>query len=159
MFSKGTGAIFDNDAAPRYRYALWHIWDMDKALVMFIGLNPSMINEKSENPTLRRVIQFAKDWGYGGVVMTNLYAYITPYPDELKKCKEPTGAESDKWLKRAAKACDEVVFAWGRWESNVRVQEIIDMFPKAKALVINKNGTPRHPLYVKSDTIPVYWSN
>ncbi len=54
--------------------------------------------------------------------------------------------------------CSDVVFAWGNFDvvkKTKRDTELADMFPNAKALIINKNGTPRHPLYVKSDVVPV----
>ncbi|GHX72979.1 hypothetical protein VCSRO16_3593 [Vibrio cholerae] len=59
----------------KYRYALWRTWDSDKPFAMFIGLNPSTADEKNDDPTLRRCINFAKSWGYGGVCMANLFAF------------------------------------------------------------------------------------
>ena len=56
---------------------------------MFIGLNPSTANEITNDPTIRRVQRFAFDWGYGGVYMMNLFAYITAYPKELEHAESP----------------------------------------------------------------------
>lgn len=156
---KEVGAKFDNDKDRRYRYALWRIWDREKEPVMFIGLNPSLADESYSNPTVRRVIQFAKDWGYGGVYMMNLYNYITASPDELKRCADPVGRDADKWLRKVAAICNDVVFAWGRYKHCDRRDTVVNMFPQAMALVINKDGSPRHPLYVKADVTPVNWCN
>ena len=57
------GADFSEDR--KYRNALWRIWDSKKSLVMFVGLNHSSANENTDDPTIRRVISFAKAWGYG----------------------------------------------------------------------------------------------
>ncbi len=58
-----------------YRYALWRIWDDAKPLVMFIGLNPSTADETEDDPTIRRCISFAQNWGYGGLYMANLFVF------------------------------------------------------------------------------------
>lgn len=148
--------LFDNNGAHfspcrKYRYALWRIWDKSKPLVMFIGLNPSTANEVDPDPTITRVRGFAKRWGYGGFYMMNLFAYISSEPEELKKCADPLG-DNDGWLERISPKCEQVVFAWGAFkEATERSEEVIRMFPDAKALIINMDGSPRHPLYVKGD--------
>ncbi len=66
---------------------------------------------------------------------------------------------SDEWnnnlLTITASKCKDVIFAWGNFnvvKDTGRVYELSDMFPRAMALHINKNGSPKHPLYCKSDT-------
>lgn len=143
------GATFSE--CRKYRYALWRIWDKSKSLVMFIGLNPSTANELNDDPTIRRVKKFAFDWGYGGVYMLNLFAYVTAYPKELKKCNDPLG-NNDKYLKEISGKCDKVIFAWGSFdEATERAREVMQMISNGYALAINMDGSPRHPLYVKSD--------
>jgi len=57
--------------------------------------------------------------------------------------------------------CEEIIFAWGAFpivKELKRDKALIKMFTNAKALIINKDGSPRHPLYVKGDVIPkLYW--
>jgi hypothetical protein len=49
-----------------------------------------------------------------------------------------------------------IVFAWGNFiEARERGKKMIEMFPAAHALYINKNGSPKHPLYCRKDTLPV----
>lgn len=142
----------------KYRYCLWRIWDKNKPLVMFIGLNPSTANETIDDPTIRRVKGFATKWEYGGVYMTNLFAFVTAYPEELKGVRDPLG-DNDKWLKQVAARCEKIIFAWGSFEeAQERAKQVIEMFPKSQALVINNDGSPRHPLYVKKDVIPRLYS-
>ena len=138
-----------------YRYALWRIWDMNKPKVMFIGFNPSTANEISDDPTIRRVKSIAHNLDFGGVYMANLFAWVTPYPDELLKCTDPIKG-NDLWLKKIASLCAEIIFAWGSFkEAQEQAMKVIMMFPEAKALVINKDGSPRHPLYVPGNISPV----
>lgn len=104
------GALFDG--SHKYRYVLWRVWNSNKPYIMFIGLNPSTANEKTDDPTIRRVKSFAKTWGYGGVYMLNLFTYVTAYPEELMKCDDPLGP-ADYYLFEYAKKCEKIIFAWG----------------------------------------------
>ncbi len=151
LFDKN-GADFSKDL--QYRYALWRIWDESKPLIMFIGLNPSTANQVDDDPTIRRVKRFAQDWGYGGVYMANLFAFVTPYPVELKLVRDPIG-DNDMYLDIISKKCDKIIFAWGNFkEATERAEKVASMF-NGDALMLNQNGTPRHPLYVKADVVPV----
>lgn len=136
----------------KYRYGLWRIWDEEKPLIMFIGLNPSTASENMDDPTIRRVKRFAKDWGYGGVYMCNLFAFVTAYPEELKTCDDPIN-ENDKWLARFGFMCKDVLFAWGSFkEAKQRAEVVSKMFPGAVCLGITKDGSPKHPLYIAANT-------
>lgn len=153
-------ALFSEDR--KYRYVLWRRIKDEAGLffrgeenvelphIMFIGLNPSTANENEDDPTIRRVVRFAKDWGYGGVYMMNLFAYVTAYPEELKKCSDPIG-ENNIWLEKIKARCSDILFAWGNFkEAAARAEEVMKMFPKAVCLGVNKNGTPKHPLYISA---------
>lgn len=64
----------------RYRYTLWREWIGGEGFVQFIGLNPSTATDTEDDPTIRRCINYAKSWGYGGMCMTNLFAYRATLP-------------------------------------------------------------------------------
>lgn len=152
--------LFDNNGADfsdcgKYRYKLWRIWDENKPLIMFIGLNPSTANATSDDPTIRRVKRFAKDWGFGGVYMMNCFPYISTDPNKLTDFGNTV--INDRKLKEVSFRCDRIIFSWGNFDivpELGRDEELDIMFPKAYALMINKNGSPRHPLYVKADVVP-----
>jgi Uncharacterized protein conserved in bacteria len=145
-----SGAHFS--MAGSYRYSLWRIWDSDKPKIMFIGLNPSTADKKRDDPTIRRVISFAKQWGYGGIFMLNLFTIITSDPRALRNCPD-RDRKADEFLQIYDYLVQRVVFAWGNFkESKERSQEVIRMFPNAYCLKKNKDGSPRHPLYVKDGT-------
>ena len=151
LFSS-SGAEFSD--CRRYRYTLWRIWDKSLPMVMFIGLNPSTANELADDPTIRRVKRFAYDWGFGGVYMMNLFAFVTPYPSALKNCEDALG-DNDGWLEMISEKCEKIIFAWGSFdEAKGRAKEVMERF-EGYALLINKDGSPRHPLYVKSSVVPV----
>lgn len=146
------GADFSADR--NYRYSLHRIWDEFKPLVMFIGLNPSTANETESDPTINSVTRIAKSNGYGGFFMMNCWAYIATEPSLLK-----INPMSEKWnndlLTITSWQCKDVVFAWGNFKivkDTGRDKELIEMFPRALCLQKNKNGSPKHPLYCKSES-------
>lgn len=142
--NKNSGAEFSEDG--KYRYALWRLWDESKPLVMFIGLNPSTANEVDNDPTIRCVIKFAKTWGYGGVFMMNIFAFISSNPDDLFNCGNPVG-DNNMHLQIVASQCKDIIFAWGKFkQAQDRRKEIELMFPSALCIG-QKDGHPFHPLW------------
>ena len=133
-----------------YRYSLSRIWDKKKKFVLFIGLNPSTADEKVDDPTIRRCVNYAKEWGYGGFKMVNLFAYRTTLPSNLKKVKYPVGSENDKYIMTLSKKADITVAVWGN-NGNLysRDKQVLSLIPSLMCLKINKSGQPAHPLYLK----------
>jgi hypothetical protein len=143
----------------KYRYMLTRQWDANKPMVMFVGLNPSTANEVDDDPTIRRVIGFAKSWNYGGVYMCNLFAYVSTNPDDLITSGENI-TKNNEALKFAEAFSDKVIFAWGCFKQHKnRMIEVISMFPNAYCLGLSKDGFPKHPLYLKKDLQPILYKN
>ncbi|MEP0894347.1 DUF1643 domain-containing protein [Leptolyngbya boryana FACHB-1624] len=80
---------------------------------MFVGLNPSTADETHDDPTIRRCTKFAKDWGYSGLCMTNLFAYRATDPKEMIASVDSIGLENDQYLLEYAARAGIVVAAWG----------------------------------------------
>ncbi len=151
------GAVFSDDR--KYRYALFRLWDLQAPNVMFIGLNPSTANEHDNDPTIRRVIDFAQRWGYGGLCMMNLFALVSSDPKRLLTCDDPVG-DNDRWLEQTFQKCQDVVFAWGAFpEAKQRAEKVMKMFPTATCLGINQDGSPKHPLYLPKNTSMINFKN
>lgn len=149
-----SGAIFS--ACRLYRYALWRTWDDALPMVLFIGLNPSTADVEHNDPTARRCIGFAQRWGYGGVYMTNLFAYKATQPAQLKAAAEPIGPKTDTWLMRLYHSTDVAIAAWGN-HGNFRGRDRIvrQMLPRLHYLRLTQQGQPAHPLYLKADLQPI----
>ncbi|MFT4928999.1 MAG: hypothetical protein ACI8WB_005125 [Phenylobacterium sp.] len=136
----------------QYRYALWRTWDDSKPYVMFVGLNPSTADEKFDDPTLTRCINYAKSWGFGGVCMANLFAFRATDPAVMKLADNPVGSQNNKWLKKLASEAGLVVAAWGNDGVYLgRSKKVRARLPNLHCLKINKSGEPAHPLYQKAD--------
>jgi hypothetical protein len=142
----------------KYRYALWRHWGAGKSYAMFIGLNPSIADEKIDDPTIRRCMAFAKDWGYDGLCMANLFAYRATLPEKMKRSKDPIGPDTNKWLNKLAKKADIVVAAWGvHGQFMQRGQEVQQMIQPLQYLRLTKRGYPGHPLYLPKTLVPQPW--
>jgi hypothetical protein len=142
----------------KYRYKLWRIWDESKPLIMFIGLNPSKADETHDDPTVSKCQRYARQWGYGGIIMANIFAYCTSVPAEMKKALEPIGCDNDDALMEMAPKADIVVAAWGNHGTHMgRSLNVKRLFHNLHYLKLNKTGEPAHPLYLKSNVSPIPW--
>lgn len=139
----------------KYRYALWRIWDNTKPRVMFIGLNPSTADAINDDPTITRCIHFAKSWGYGGVYMTNLFAYRSTNKSVLSSVENPIGYDNDKYISKYVELSAKVIAAWGNDGVFLERSKIVsNLVQPLFCLDVNKTGEPKHPLYIHSQTIP-----
>jgi len=149
----------------KWRYVLTREWDTTKSACAFIGLNPSTADETTDDNTVRRCINFAKLWGYGKLVMLNIFAYRSTDPNGLYSVDDPVGKENDFWIEKMAKECDVVVGAWGNHGAfRGRCKEVLDLLWRKSGLTLMVLGVtgehqPKHPLYVKKDLKPVSYSN
>ncbi len=141
----------------KYRYSLWRIWDDSKNNALFIGLNPSTADAEIDDPTIRRCINYAKGWGYGGLYMANLFAYRATDPKVMKKALDPVGPYNNSYLIELADQCGIVVCAWGnhgRFKNQDR--RVKHLIPKMlHCLEKSKHGNPKHPLYLKKNLVPI----
>ena len=140
-----------------YRYSLWREWgEGSLGYAMFIGLNPSTADETRDDPTVRRCINFAKDWGFGALCMTNLFAFRATDPTVMKVQADPNGPENNATLKKLARDASVVVAAWGAHGSHMgRDKEVVAMLPGLKCLALTKDRLPKHPLYLLKTLRPM----
>ena len=140
-------AKFSNDN--KERYSLKREWDKSKNKILYIMLNPSLADEKKDDPTIRRLISFTKKFNYGGFLVGNIFTKITPNPKEI----DTSTGISDKNLEELLKLInevDQVVYAWGNTieEPDTIKEQVL----KPKCFGKNFNGTPKHPLYLPSSS-------
>lgn len=140
-----------------YRYSLWRRWGKpEQGYAMFIGLNPSTADEVEDDPTVRRCIQFAKDWGYGALCMTNLFAFRATDPGVMKAHPEPIGPDTNTVLVELAKSAGVVIAAWGNHGSHrARDRQVIALLPNLRCLKVTKADQPSHPLYLSKALKPL----
>lgn len=143
-----------------YRYCLRRHWDDRRPAAMFVGLNRSVADETGDDPTIRRCIGFAQSWGYGGIIMANLFAFVTPSPEEMMKAADPVGPDNDAWLVRLAGEAGIIVAAWGAQKGiDDRVAHVTKVLIKQDFYCLGRTegGHPRHPLFVLASIRPVFY--
>lgn len=147
-------AVFS--ACRRYRYLLQRTWNPLAATLTIIGLNPSRADASYTDPTIRRCLQFAQDWGYGSLIVANLFAYRSPYPEALRAFRRPIGPENDWYIQRAIHLSEKTLIAWGNdgtWRQ--RDRKVLKFIDQPWCLQINKSGQPAHPLYQPAHRKPI----
>ena len=143
-------AIISEDG--KYRYQLSRTWDEEKPKVLFLMLNPSTADANIDDPTIRRVVNFASSWGYGGVFVGNLYAFRSTDPAALRTADDPVGKDNLQHVKTLVGMTDKVVYAWGNKKKEP--EWLCNLVDKPYCIDISKQGIPKHPLYLKKELEP-----
>lgn len=159
LFETGTRKDAILSDCGRYRYRLTRAWGEGRP-VNFVMLNPSTADANVDDPTIRRCVGFARDWGHGGIVVTNLFAFRSTNPKMLASAADPIGAFNDLHIAAAAQEADLVVCAWGSHAyAGGRGREVLrklrDMGAIPHALRLTAVGHPSHPLYLPADLKPI----
>lgn len=156
LFGQATSSAVLSDCGT-YRYELRRVWDPRLPLAVWIMLNPSVADASQDDPTIRRCVAFAKVWGYGGIIVVNLFALRATDPRELASHPDPVGPDNDKHIVQAATRDGVVVCAWGAHKLTTRRADRVLAVLRAeeitpRCLGTTKAGHPRHPLYVPAST-------
>ena len=150
----------------KYRYELHREWDKKKGKVLFIMLNPSTADSYNDDLTTRRCINFTKKWGYGGIMIGNIYPFRAKRPKDLRKWLKNSGDLYDfneckvnqAHVDQMAACADLVVCAWGCNHPGIPewVDELGDLF----YLELCKDDmTPKHPLgNISKEAIPTNYN-
>ncbi len=156
----------------KYRYDLIRVWGSKLAspsnyYALFIGLNPSTADASEDDPTIRRMLGFSRDWNCSGMIVTNLFSYRATDPKELKKAGYPVGERTHflTMLHAVNTYCKHVVLCWGNTDTKGRAEEVLKgLHDRQKILSrigqkmdicclgLTKGGRPKHPLYLSRDT-------
>ena len=163
-------AVFSEDR--RYRYILRILWDESKPLVQFIGLNPSTADEVKDDNTVRRCKRFAQRWGFGGMIMTNIFAFRSTDPGPMKAHPNPIGElgtftfgrkrftnRNDYYLVLTRAEVSECIAAWGNHGIHLgRCTTVLKFLRSLKCFRVTKAGQPEHPLYMPYSISPLDYS-
>ena len=147
----------------RYRFVMGHVWDDDLPKLVSLALNPSVGDASQNDATNERLERRAVAMGLGGVIFVNLFPVVAKDPRDMKRAADPFGdrGRADSVILEQA-AGNFLLCGWGtHGRHRQRDIEVIEMLHAAgvrlHVLLLNSDGTPRHPLYVSYDTGPVVW--
>jgi hypothetical protein len=147
-------------ACGTYRYDLRRRWDPAKPTCLFVMLNPSTADATADDPTIRRCVGFAAGWGYGELIVVNLFASRATDPADLRKHRSPVGPANDATIAAQARRADFHVAAWGMYGAlHGRGAEVRRRFTEwgipLHHLGLTREGHPRHPLRLRGGLEPV----
>lgn len=142
----------------KYRYTLSRkLADTGPSkLALFFMLNPSTADAVHDDPTIRRCQSFAVREGCTQLTVVNLFALRSPNPEDLETSDNPVGPENDQHIAEQislAQAQDGIIIAaWGSHKfARSRAEAVNAQFGPFQCLGTTKDGSPRHPLYIKAD--------
>lgn len=145
-----------------YRLELSRTWDRTLPTLAGIGLNPSTAGAEKNDPTVLRLIAFARAWGYGSLMLGNLYAFRSPHPKALTHVADPVGPQNDMILQGITRGrC--VLVMWGAtivpklWvrERARRVLELVGHgASQVTCLGFTSDGSPIHPMARGKHRVP-----
>ena len=141
----------------RWRYLLWRRWDPSRPVANFLMLNPSTADELKLDPSCTRARNYAERWGYGGLIVTNIFGWRATDPKVMRSVKDPVGRGNDEAILRAAREAKIVVCAWGTHGEHLgRGPEVLNLLKgiRLHALRVTADGHPSHPLYLPQALTP-----
>lgn len=129
--------------------------------VLFIGVNPSTANAEDDDATIRKMMGFARRWGYSHITVANLFAYRATDVRQLSKVANPFGPENSS--RRNAMICeaDLIVPCWGsrgklpKSLQGVPPYVLTHLLGTGKVVAhlgLTASGDPKHPLMLGYDT-------
>jgi hypothetical protein len=142
-----------------YRYILERCWSPGPT-VCWIMFNPSTADHLRDDATIRKCIGFSRRWGYGRLIVVNLFALRSRDPRNLISFP-PIGPQNDFFIDWAfGQTTEEVICAWGCTEhipssESRRIHQVLALLPpriSMRTLGRRKDGQPRHPLMLSYET-------
>lgn len=147
----------------KYRYTLWRSWAPvvhDSKTACWIMLNPSTADAETDDNTIRKCVHYSKREGFQHLVVVNLYAYRSTDPGALRGlgAEEARGLENYRHLVDAVTQTDIAICAWGNPGGPKAPAFLKNFGVSLWCLGTNKDGSPRHPLYLPKSTPLVRWT-
>ncbi len=162
-FLKKVAHAIPPDPDSEYRYVLyrsldgeqWDHVDRDRRTVLFIMLNPSKASAETTDPTIDKLMKYARAWRYQRLVVVNLFAYRETDSKKLRSLarrRDLVGTDNDGWIIRESLANHQIVCGWGNegdiCDRGAKVRAMLESFGvDLYCFKQNANGMPCHPLY------------
>lgn len=129
--------------------------------IMFIGMNPSTAGANWNDPTVDIEQRMAFKLGYAMYLKTNVMDIcVTDSTKLIEMQKEGVllcSKENFDLIKVSAKYCKAIVLTYGKLHSSYQhyADAIVEELRKSHTLMClgkNKDGSPKHPLYLPKNT-------
>lgn len=147
-----------------YRYVLGKRCDNP---LICIGINPSTADPTRLDPTLQSVERIARNNGFDGFMMMNVYAQRATIPNDLDRdCNPRLHAENLEAFRHVLSLCDGAPTIWAGWGTLIEkrpylfdcLRDMIAVGQEYGARWVtagkrSKAGHPHHPLYLRADSL------
>lgn len=141
-----------------HRYDLTRAWGSGPP-ICFVMLNPSVADGLQDDPTIWNIMCRSLRWGFGSLVVVNVYSFRSSSPAEMKKWRRAPECSLWENADRAnehMRRCGTVMAAWGAHALNEDIDYLLGMEPPAlHCLGTNNDGSPRHPLSRGRNWVPM----
>lgn len=122
-------------------------------LCLFICLNPSTADETINDPTVRRCIGYATQWGFEYLEVANIFAFRSTDPKGLYGDIDPIGPYNNFHIYEAAGRADYIVVAWGNngqlmARGNTVLCNLYFLSKTIHHFGLTLKNQPKHPLYL-----------
>lgn len=166
---KTNSAVFTQDRAHRFALTRTIAPMLGNRPLVSCGLNPSIADANTNDPTVRKEIGFAERWGLHYYVKVNASSMVATDPKVMKlarKTGQDNRPENDRWISAAIELVRDYngVFlaAWGQHIDRGRQMAIAKLLDaagvRAQCLGTNDDGSAKHPLYLAYATPLVDWT-
>lgn len=164
----GSGAEISDDEL--YRYTLTRQWSNGPCLA-WLCFNPSTATATEADQSIRKMVGFSRKWGYGRMVVLNLFAIRNRDPRAVGRMGlDAVGPMNDYWINESLKECRELICAWGCGEHFraskhtglksldfrpvTLIQNLRGAYPNLpiQCLGYREDRHPRHPLMLSYET-------
>lgn len=125
---------------------------------LWIGMNPSVANGTEDDPTVAKEVVITKRCGGNGYVKCNVLDWIETDSTKLSRIGHHLCSNSNlETIDRFAAKADCIVCAWGNLPKKLQFHAdyLVSTLHKYElwCLGTNNNGNPKHPLYMKNDSL------
>lgn len=110
----------------------------------------------------------ARNLGFGGIIVLNLFAYRTAYPEEILEVDDPVSPFNNGVIKSTLALRQYsrpiVVAAWGDWGMHNNRDRKVRRLAKRAGITLHhlgltKRGNPRHPLRLSYEQPLTRWED
>lgn len=149
-----------------HRYWLERFLAKEGITLAFGMLNPSDATHEDDDSTITRCIGYAlrDDIKARRMIVVNMFGFVSKNPKDLLTAQDPIGPENESFIRKALTEADLIICAWGAMHKKLRIKSwqsrrlIQEAGPKLRCLGTNKDGSPKHPLYLKETAPLLEWS-
>lgn len=152
-----TSSVLFQGKTQQYRSILHYGWGPGET-ILWVMMNPSTATDECLDPTLAKCGRITKKLGYGGFSVCNVCDYRLTDSKLLHKQEQPCSGGNKHIMAHACLHSAITIVGWGNLHRSIKQHAsdaVLALRTAGKdlyCLAINKDGSPKHPLYCKESS-------